>query len=286
MVAGGIFMTWHRWLTAGLLCSIVGCAAIPLGGDDIAICPDAACALPPADGGSFDGITTGFDASPEASAAQPRGGLCDDITCGPLDEATSCNSTTYGDAGAPTSDAGKQACRMITGGTATCEAAGTGLDGASCMSGTDCAPGFECVGDGTCRHYCCDDAECATLSSGSNQQPYFCDVGAEKSAPSVIVPVCFPVQQCKPLTNSCDSGQTCTIVEIDNGMQLVATCDAVGTGKQGDSCETEQCAEGFACLGTSGSRTCQQLCDATHLCGTGMTCNTQSLTGGLGVCSK
>src|SRR5437867_776307 len=38
-----------------------------------------------------------------------------------------------------------------------CSVGGTGIDGASCETGADCAPAFECVGmPGRCRHYCCN----------------------------------------------------------------------------------------------------------------------------------
>jgi hypothetical protein len=159
-----------------------------------------------------------------------------------------------------------------------CLSAGPGGDGALCSVASDCAAGFECVGNGTCRHYCCDDGPCTTMTNAStNGTTYFCDVATENGAPTAKVPACLVVVPCMPLmSNTCYSTETCTIVEIDSSASLVATCDTAGTGVLGDSCETEQCAAGFACIGATGQRTCQQLCNAQHPCSGSMNCNMQS----------
>jgi len=100
------------------------------------------------------------------------------------------------------------------------------------------------------------------------------------------------VQKCEPLSGmGCDDGQTCTIVETlgtSDNLVLVATCDTVGTGVAGDSCETEQCKAGFACLGKIGSRTCQQLCDSSNSCEGSATCNMTQISNigvNIGVCT-
>ena len=271
-----------RTVTVALLAGITGCAIIPLGADDIAICPDGGCPTFTPDGGGFTDAVPGFDGYPEADVPASRTTLCNTSDCNP-DMASDCNVVT--DSGAPATDASLRACRMVQPAYASCVAAGAGADQASCTSSADCAPGYECVGDGICRHYCCNDDVCTGLGNSSNNETYFCDVAHEKAAPTVTVPVCFLVQPCKPLqTGVCGPNETCTIVETNNSMQLVATCDAIGKGVLGDSCETAQCAAGFACIGPIGGRTCQQLCNTSNPCSGSLTCNMKSQTFGVGIC--
>jgi hypothetical protein len=275
-------MTLSRSLTAVLFAGICGCAAIPAVTDDIAPCD--ACTPPPFEGGTVDGFPTGGDGGVEAAAPAPRATLCGN-TCDPDD---SCK--TLGDGGLPVSDASVLACRVITSEKASCVAPGTGGNGASCTSGADCETGYECIGSaggGTCRHYCCNDMACVSMTNASTTgEAFFCDIAVEKSAPLVNVPVCNVIQPCQPLmSNTCSSGQACTIVEVNNGTEFKATCDTVGKGVLGDDCETSQCAAGFACIGPSGARTCQQLCDSQNPCPGSLNCNTKSQTFGVGICS-
>jgi hypothetical protein len=266
-------MTFTRTLTTLLFASALGCAAIPFAGDDIAECPDGSCTVPSSDAG-IDSLFNGYDSGlGDGAVAAPRASLCG-TQCNP-DIATACMSTS--DAGPVVDDAAIDSCRMVAAGQATCVAAGTGDDGASCMSGADCAPGFECVGAGVCRHYCCTEDTCAALTASSNST-YFCDVAIEKGGYSQLkVPVCAAAVACDLLSDNsyCPSGTTCTIVETEQNTSLkfIATCDTIGKGVNGDSCETAQCAAGFACIGQIGSRTCQQLCNASNPCGGSATCN-------------
>jgi len=279
-------------LTAALLCC-VGCAILPVAA--ALECPDdASCGS--ADAGVPDGYTTGLDGSyGDTGVYTPsaRSSLCATAPCDPQSD-TACTSADAGDA----SDAAPEACHMVVEGQQTasmCLNAGTGTDGTSCTVNTQCAAGFECVannGDGgtvgTCRHYCCEDSPCTAMTDESIT--YFCDIATEVQPSSEKVPVCFVVSPCMPLGQGtqCYYGQVCTIVEIDNSKSLVATCDTEGTGALGDSCETEQCMSGMACIGATGQRTCQQLCNGDHPCPGSMTCNMQSqalATFFVGVCS-
>src|SRR5579883_229078 len=93
-----------------------------------------------------------------------------------------------------------------------CTPAGAGGDGATCTRGLDCAPGYECVGDGTCRHYCCAG------SCGSEGE--FCDLQATSDT-MLEVPVCMPLRPCGLLdtpsdAGSCSGGETCAVAR-DNG---------------------------------------------------------------------
>jgi hypothetical protein len=133
-----------------------------------------------------------------------------------------------------------------------CLPAGLGVDGVPCDSPSDCAPGYECVGTnhGACRHYCCGSSTPACLLSD------FCDVQQTVQAPMLTVPVCMPIQPCQLLPNSCPSNETCAVVREDG----TKSCVAVGNATAGQSCDTQHCASGLVCLGTTGARTCYTLC--------------------------
>jgi hypothetical protein len=287
-------MTFRGSLLTALL-GCVGCAILPLEAT-LQCAGDASCGS--ADAGVPDGFTTGLDGGyGDAKQYSPsaRSSLCMTTPCNPSVD-TSCNADV--DGGADAGDAAVEACHMVLAGqqpASMCLNAGTGADGMSCTASTQCAPGFECVQNGTsdggtsgtCRHYCCDDSPCTTMSNDS-ANAYFCDVATEMATPYLKVPVCFVVSKCLPLgPNKCNPGEACTIVEINDSMSLVATCDTVGTGGLDDSCETEQCQAGFACIGATGQRTCEQLCNMQYGCSGSMSCNMQSqalAAFGVGIC--
>ncbi len=270
-------MTFRRTCLFAVALFAVGCAALPNGADDITcLTADANCAIYPGDG-STDAtfVDGGFPTDAGVATAPARSGLCAG-SCSP-DDPKACVDP---DAGADAATA-TESCRVVLGAgqktEATCSKAGTGGDGASCTSGADCKPGFECVGTGTCRAYCCDDSVCTTMTTNNQSyETFFCDVASEHASSGAIVPVCNVVQHCALFTDQCNVGEACTIVEINSGSSLVATCDAVGDAKLNESCETAHCAAGFACIGTIGQRTCQQLCDTMHPCPTSSSCNMKS----------
>jgi len=280
-------------LTAAV--AAAGCSAIQL--------DSLATEVPPptnTDGGTYDGgnylLDAGADGILTPAAASK---LCEapggKNVCSPdLSKASllvpMCGG---GDAGASTGDAGSPAfdgvaCRVVldtktSTTTPTCAKAGTGDDGAACATGADCRVGFECVGDpGRCRHYCCDSTLCPTLDTMG--KAYFCDVQSETESPSVKVPVCQVVQPCDLLRDKCAAGMTCALVDPNDG---VTSCVATGPAGVGQSCDVTHCAANLSCLGLAGSRTCQQLCDSTHLCPKGLSCvaKWQSLKQlGVGLC--
>lgn len=299
-------MTFRRLVSIALLVGGTGgagCAALPdsASGPCLNSTRNGECGqLIQSDAGS-DGAALDWDASGSADAgvATPltRSALCGGA-CEP-DEPLACVDDAGVDAGADddAGDMGLESCRVVLGAnqqtSTACGNAGQNTDGQSCNSGADCAPGFECVGTGTCRHYCCHDDACTTLTKDSGgYSTYFCDLATEHAASGAVVPVCSQVYKCTPFVTQCPTDQTCTIVEIDGGSDYVATCDASGEGQAGDQCETQHCAANYACIGNIGSRTCQQLCDSVHKCsGTAATCNMQSpalaqFNGTVGVCSQ
>ena len=269
-------MTFRKALLA-LLFGSAGCAALPNVADDICPVGDPSCTVVQPDASadaSFGDVTYGIDAGTPAILS--RASLCTG-SCSP-DDPKAC----IGDGGG--GDAGLEGCRVVLGVNqktdSDCSKAGQGTEGASCTSGGDCAPGYECVGTGTCRRYCCDESACGELSN--SYETYFCDVAQEHASSGAIVPVCNAVTKCQLFTDSCAMGQACTIVEIDSATDAgtttsyVATCAALGDAKMDDSCETQHCGLGLACIGPIGQRTCQELCDSQHPCPQSLTCKTSS----------
>jgi hypothetical protein len=249
--------------------------------------------------------------TPDAGVPGPEfdAGLDDDA--GPFDDAgvPGIDAGAYRDAGvgidssSSTSAPSTLACRITPGDggapNATCSIAGNGVDGASCTTGQDCAAGFECVaegaanGAGVCRHYCCaDDCGGSATDGGVTPAPYdagiaqaFCDIETMAAYPSNAVPVCVTRPSCTPFQPCPTAGQTCTLVD---SMGTTA-CVTPGSQGVGQSCEEARCMESLTCWGVFPGRTCQQLCDATNPCPTGMTCqsnysNFGSSNAGLGIC--
>ena len=186
-------------------------------------------------------------------------------------ESNTCSASLDGGAGgsAPTADGGDVdagpspiACHVALDQASSvsapaCSPSGTGQNGAQCLGSSDCAAGFECVGSpGVCRRYCC------TLP-GTCDANFFCDVQAETSAGSVEVPICEPVQPCQLMGGdaTCGSGETCGIVNDDDG---TTSCLSAGPADVGEDCDDTHCKKDLVCLGDIGSKKCFALCDKNH----------------------
>jgi hypothetical protein len=236
----------------------------------------------------------------QACGIAPDGSANYDLDAGYGDAAVACHVIPLADAGvAP-----------------ACTVAGTGTDGDTCRTSTDCAPSFECVGQGVCRQYCC-------YSTCDSTQ--FCDIQRETAAAGGLpVPVCMPIQPCTLLSKAapaavdgghgatdadtgdadtadgngggpnapdgnaadgntaganapgtCAADQTCAVVALTSGVALTS-CVQNGNAGVGASCESEHCAAGLMCIGTSGNRRCYQLChtlDASTDCPSTQTCS-------------
>jgi hypothetical protein len=195
------------------------------------------------------------------------------------------------DAGAGLSEAGPAGCfvqRGKTGPVAECAPAGTGATGAPCVSSSDCAAGFACVGEASaaqCRQFCCaGGASCQESGTYCAERPLRDD--AMGAAP-LLVPVCIqaddcsldepypcpPNKQCK-----CKEGTACTVVSSDG----TTSCVPPGTGQAGDACP---CAPGHVC--SLEKKTCIKICStntASAECGTGKCQSVSYLPKGFGVC--
>jgi hypothetical protein len=231
---------------------------------------------PPGDDPSFagEGDTSigGTDASMNAPPAYRGSPLCR-VTpdkCMPDDDGT---GVVYGapcvepvpDAGAlPAGDASTEAkaCRLAKSDeelSPSCFPADRrGVDGTTCETGADCAPGFDCVeGEkrNVCRRYCCSGS-CAGQAS-QNGGPMFCDVQKLVDTKDQKAPVCMPLKKCKLLVEGeCGTKETCGIV-TERGE---TGCVTIGEAKAGASCESEHCERGSTCLGSPDDRRCYKLC--------------------------
>jgi hypothetical protein len=281
-------MTSLRSVAASfILLGLAGCAVLPGSADDT-LCLN--CASPDASGDASFPYDGGMGGDTGLVPSTARSALCLG-TCNPKNSKTTPDNPlacALQDGGTAVSDGGSNgggtdlACRVLQTGNdpavVECTTAGSHGDGASCNTGADCAPGYECVGTpGACHHYCCDDTACTTLGVYMNEPGrYFCDVQPETASPSTNVPVCMLAQPCDLLQNMCGDGMTCTLV--DPSKSDTTSCVSVGTAKEGESCEVDHCGADMVCLGSIGSRTCHQLCspgDTTHACAYGQQCFTQ-----------
>jgi hypothetical protein len=160
-------------------------------------------------------------------------------------------------------------CHVITDGTGivrtVCLASKLqGMYASTCSQSTDCSPGWECVNEGTCRHYCCS----GNSACSDNQ---FCDVQPTAQDPNTLVPVCVSETPCTLIDiDGCPTGEQCSVVKEDG----TTSCVAVGPQGDGESCDLEHCAHGYVCLGTTGSRRCAPLCYTASVgaCTNGRTC--------------
>lgn len=229
-------------------------------------------------------IADGASAVPNPIQGSP---LCNSspasAVCYPDDPATpkSCGVAPDGGAYDPTADydGAVLACHVVSEGgvpptqAPACLPSGSGADGATCEASDDCVTTQECVGAGTCRPYCCS-APCGPDD--------FCDIQLETQNPALIVPVCMPVLPCGLLNlptdaAACPDSDTCTAFVGSSGVGLT-TCVAIGSAREGDSCDSQHCAAGLVCLGMWGEKRCYTLC---HTDGGAECSSTQTCTGGL-----
>jgi hypothetical protein len=246
---------------------------------------------PPGSGTSPLCLPPGSPASPQA---------CDPDLSQGADAGPACPSPAPVEAGAEagldSGSNGPPACRVVPGhdgGAApACAIGGTNAGGAPCTSGSECAPGFECVGgpgNGVCRAYCCANicaggaSDDAGTEVDSGAAPFFCDIEPMAGSPSTAVPVCVQSAPCALLQPCTDPLQTCAPVDPVG----TTACIAPGSQDVGQSCEEAHCKAGLACWGTFPTRTCEQLCDATHTCPGATSCQTNFTVfagSGTGIC--
>ncbi|HXX67610.1 MAG TPA: hypothetical protein VEK07_10535 [Polyangiaceae bacterium] len=283
-----------RALAAIAVClSVAGAAlGVACSSSSSALAPGEGTAIynsPPSDASDAGEETTLSAADAANAPPNPIQGspLCNSspasAVCYPDDPATpkSCGSAPDGGTYDPSADydGAVLACHIVSEGgvppvqAPACLASGSGADGATCDASADCVATQECVGAGTCRPYCCS-APCDSQD--------FCDIQLETQNPALVVPVCMPVRPCGLLNlptdaAACPDSDTCTAFVGSSGVGLT-TCVAVGSAREGDSCDSQHCATGLVCLGMWGEKRCYALChtEAGTECSSAQTC-----TGGL-----
>jgi hypothetical protein len=277
------------------------------------------CYGPSCDGGAlnldhYSEVVVGADANVPETGSR-RDPLCGTTGCNPDDEVPVCPSSNGpqdgGDDGA-TSDGGvdeaggdastaKLGCYVQPADsgtpTAQCQLGGSGVAGDPCLSPSDCAPGYACVGKqgsqtgGQCRQYCCagpDRCASGTFCAGR--------VLLDPNAPAdQMVPVCVTADicaldepyPCDPLVNDCKctDNTACTVVRADG----TTSCLPPGTGVTGQACT---CATGGVCtcapkyVCSYGTQTCQKLCSTSgESCSGGICQSSPFLPVGFGICT-
>ncbi|MCA9598613.1 MAG: hypothetical protein KC776_35120 [Myxococcales bacterium] len=225
-----------------------------------------------ADGGGPSGDAGAGQASAEAGLPPPMAGADAGAGVSEAGPAPAAGCFVKRDAGEPVTE---------------CAPAGTGGTAAPCVSSSDCAPGFACVGEGSaaqCRPFCCSGA--SACESGT----YCAERGLRDDsmgATPQMVPVCIqaddcsldepypcpPNKQCK-----CKEGTACTVVSSDG----TTSCVQPGTGQAGEACP---CAPGHVC--SLEKKTCIKICStdsAAAECGSGKCQSVSYLPKGFGVC--
>lgn len=157
-------------------------------------------------------------------------------------------------------------CRYEPSGSCEGGAGGGGL-GEACVAGA-CSTGLVCsseTGIAICRRPCEADANCVTnaycLGSGDRRE-------------------CSDV--CTLFSHAgCPTGAKCDYLGAadETGLMPITICSGVGTGRQGATCSrNSQCARDHSCVIASGTTgTCQQICDTSHPCPSGLTCSGSSI---------
>jgi hypothetical protein len=234
--------------------------------------PATATATPPEagfelGGGEDDSGSTANTVTPRPEPPQTVGSpLCNAsvwMGCYPDNaksaKASDCNLSPDGRGydGGPGYDNGQPACHVQranndAGVQPVCTSAGATTDGTACGGPTDCAAGYECVGDGKCQRYCC--------TGDCTHSDQFCDIQPIATDPALKVPVCMPLHGCGLLDSdggACPANQTCAVVRFDSG---ATSCVAIGPRQSGEECNTANCARGLTCLGAPAEKTCFILC--------------------------
>lgn len=271
-------------LVSGFLLLAAACSNVSTFGDSFAErnTPNA--------GDNASGGSVSSDGGAPSLAASAVSQLCTaSQECLPDDDGTFTPTGGYGECATTVVDGGAEAprrdkgCRIVNGAAKCIEDAGAdrqGIDGVSCSSGSDCAPGFECVvGDtsrgAVCRRYCCAGSSACNDHMAQNGGRTFCDVQQLEEA-DALVPVCMPIKQCSLLKKGeCSASETCAVVS-DKGE---TGCVAIGPQEAGASCEKAHCQAGLTCLGTPGTRRCYTLCRLSDdsACNGAKKCTTSSL---------
>lgn len=159
-------------------------------------------------------------------------------------------------------------------GVTACVPTGGVKENRGCNSGSDCAPGLQCL-SGVCHSTCGSNETCNGAS------PY-CD----KTITSPIAGLGLCATQCNLVNPGqqgvCGPGVNCFVIDIDAGL---TDCRGLGTGTGKGGCPTgsqHECAPGYNCL--DGTVDCAKWCRSSQGgtdCPAPKTCTTPVITIGV-----
>jgi len=163
-----------------------------------------------------------------------------------------------------------------------------------CYSGlTNLAP-FPCADDGTCPNglickggSCTCPLSCDSTCVDPDVDAANCGGCGQSCATSCVSGQC---QNACTLfsTAGCPSGDTCAVAFHADDVLWGTICRSTGTVAAHQPCDTTnagECGTGLECVSTGDVSWCRNLCDATHACPGGATCNTNAnIPNGGGFC--
>jgi hypothetical protein len=239
-------------------------------------------------------VTFGLVGCGDDSAPGGNDGAIDgEATDGGTDASTSCEPVPAPEmcdffTGCGCDVAGGQKC-SIGPESKRCALAGDRAEGELCTDDGQCAAGTGCVvyptggGDKSCMRFCDASHACPTAPSEEA-----CYIDIVNTSDQTIGKVCGEV--CNLLAQDCDfDGQNCHVFPSVVSTAELGACVAAGPGVQGDSCATDNCAEGFICITPSGSTDpiCAELCahaNGNADCGDSLTCSSLAGHTATGIC--
>lgn len=245
-------------------------------------------------GGATDTATSGDtkpgDAKADTKPSGDTGGTdsaVEGAVCDPIAQ-TGCSGAKSKCTAVDDGAGGVIAGCMAPGGTAAADTSCTRTSEDVSGIGSDtCAPGAYCSSIGTyttpptrnCRKFCASDADC----SGGKK----CSALIPDPAGGTGWGICVPT--CTLFGTDCASGMNCSVLIADtDGLNLYGTCRGVGTVAADATCKAApECAADLVCTDptSSGTSTCNALCDSTHACTGTKTCKTGGgLPGTDGLC--
>jgi hypothetical protein len=256
----------YSWLRTLLCCALAACGGGSSNhrGDD----------------GPTDGPTTMYDA----------GGPSDGPDDGPIDTGTGTGSSARCDFIHQTGCSANEKCDLAADGLFGCVPDGTLTDFQVCddTRPNACAAGFTCSGTFFDAHRCtrlCSQLENQCRSNEPCQEEH-------TTSDNKQFLTCVTREECNPVTDDCiPAGTHCTYLLV------ISACRMPGTVADGAICQiqsgdSQDCAQGSACItvGPGNTKKCVKLCNpagGNPACAAGSTCTTFTKVGpqDVGMCS-
>jgi len=143
-------------------------------------------------------------------------------------------------------------CSLDSNAQRTCTQAGTGGLRSTCITDSDCAPGYICLATSSdystsaCFSFCNSDSDCGSANS-------YCFPLYYNNTPIPGANICSYACTLPPSgASGCPPNHTCDLYEDTSTGRFFTDCNGeVGTGTQGSYCSQERdCAPGYFCYTT------------------------------------